>query len=396
MKVLDFGIARFIDDAESVDELAEITEARQVCGTPQYMAPEQVSFGAVDARTDLYTLGVVFYRMLTGRLPFRSSSHHDLFRHHLKTTPPGFAQVAPDRPIPGELEALAMRALAKRPDDRFASASEMRLALRQIRLRLGLLGDEGSQPSGSWREPTPSTPPEPAVVEPPPERRRWPLALLLLLLGAGLATAVMFVLRPPPPRTAGPVTTPPPAVPVVVIATAVDAGPPPRVDAAAPIDASAPAPDAEGPAPKTGAATLTSSPSGAVVYWRGRVIGRTPLRTSFPIGVQKLRLVRGGRQPVEVRLDVAAGTLTREVFLPRERSEAPTRRPKPTPPPPTPPPAEASTPAPKAVAAPDPKPTKVKLQLLDEDGARSFDVGGPQPKRGPPTGPKPAIDLLDE
>ncbi|MCA9544154.1 MAG: serine/threonine protein kinase, partial [Myxococcales bacterium] len=73
VKVLDFGIARFVDDPDSSfdgqDPQDEITTARQICGTPQYMAPEQVTGGPVDQRSDLYALGVVVYRMLTGRLP---------------------------------------------------------------------------------------------------------------------------------------------------------------------------------------------------------------------------------------------------------------------------------------------------------------------------------------
>jgi serine/threonine protein kinase len=94
VKVLDFGIARYIDanDAFFDDPHQEITTTRQICGTPQYMAPEQIAMGVVDARTDLYALGIVLYRMITGELPFQSKDHRELFRAHLTQAPPTFCQ----------------------------------------------------------------------------------------------------------------------------------------------------------------------------------------------------------------------------------------------------------------------------------------------------------------
>ncbi len=407
VKVLDFGIARFIDADDSVDEVHEVTRERQICGTPQYMAPEQVSFGDVDARTDLYALGVVLYRMLTGQLPFRSSSHQELFRHHVHTSPPPFAEVAPDRKVPAEVETLVMRALEKRSADRFASAGEMRLALRQVRARLGMLSDEGSQPSGTWMEPTPTAPPEPDVVEFPGGDRRWPLILVLLLLGAGLAAGTMYLLRAEPADpTVGDQTGSPTVAgadsqePVVVVATPKDAGP---IAAAATAQAADTAPahevDASTPVPKVekGRVVLSSTPTGATVVAGGRSLGRTPLRASLPAGINTLRLVHPKRKTTWVRIEVmAGGEITHNVRLARARDRAAAARPKP---PAVKPVAVEAPPEvlPEPVATkPKPASGKVKLQLLDEDGARSFDVGGSKKPPKPPSGPKPAIELLDE
>ncbi|MBU0554041.1 protein kinase [Myxococcota bacterium] len=147
VKIVDFGIAKFATNAD--EEMAErlghdVTEQRQICGTPRYMAPEQITMGIVDARTDLYAVGVVLYRMLTGCTPFENANTHELFKAHLRDRPPRFSEVRPSVTIPAAVEAVVFRALAKNPEDRFASAEEMRAALKQIRRREGWIEEHTS------------------------------------------------------------------------------------------------------------------------------------------------------------------------------------------------------------------------------------------------------------
>ena len=144
VKILDFGIAKYVEEdpenatpgdgqaSEGFDDL--VTEQRQVCGTPQYMAPEQVVGARIDGRTDLYSLGVVMYRMLTGRLPFDGKTRYELYQKHLQEAPKAFHDVRPDLVFPDRLELIVMKVLSKRPDQRFQNAAEMRNALASIEL----------------------------------------------------------------------------------------------------------------------------------------------------------------------------------------------------------------------------------------------------------------------
>jgi len=135
VKVLDFGIARQFDAPQTrafdSDEV-EVTAANQLCGTPQYMAPEQIGFDGVDGRTDLYAVGIATFHLLTGQFPFQGTAH-DLFRHHLQTPPPDLQELS-DLEVPDSLARWVSRALEKSPDDRFQSAEEMRDALGRIDL----------------------------------------------------------------------------------------------------------------------------------------------------------------------------------------------------------------------------------------------------------------------
>jgi serine/threonine-protein kinase len=114
IKVLDFGIAEFIagqgargqaDPAMEAHEGAPLPEL-ELRGTPYYMAPEQLTSPRVDARTDLYALGVVLYGLLAGRVPFRAPTHAELFREILGRQPPTFAEAAPELDIPGPVESF--------------------------------------------------------------------------------------------------------------------------------------------------------------------------------------------------------------------------------------------------------------------------------------------------
>jgi serine/threonine protein kinase len=129
IKVCDFGVAKLAPrgagDADSFSP--RLTVDGLAIGTPDYMSPEQARGEAVDGRSDLYSVGVVLYRMLAGRAPFISDSALGVALQHVTDEPPPpsrFADVHPG------LEAICLRALAKRPADRFQTAREMRRALR--------------------------------------------------------------------------------------------------------------------------------------------------------------------------------------------------------------------------------------------------------------------------
>lgn len=122
--LVDFGLVKQLHRADAL-----MTAAGTVMGTPAYFAPEQATGGKVDARTDLYSVGAVLYRLLTGRGPFDHHKHlAAMAKAHLTEKP-----VPPSRFVPGLpplLDAVILRALAKKPERRFATAQEMARALQ--------------------------------------------------------------------------------------------------------------------------------------------------------------------------------------------------------------------------------------------------------------------------
>ncbi|HUS26908.1 MAG TPA: protein kinase [Kofleriaceae bacterium] len=121
--VLDFGVAKLAADAEGFGS----TQTGSLLGTPAYMSPEQARSQPLDARSDLYAVGVMLYEAATGKLPFVAQNLFDLLQMHVAQAPRPPRELAPE--IPDTFEAVILRALAKDPKDRFASAAEMRAAL---------------------------------------------------------------------------------------------------------------------------------------------------------------------------------------------------------------------------------------------------------------------------
>jgi len=115
VKVTDFGIARA--------GASQMTEAGSIVGTAQYLSPEQARGTDVDQRSDLYSLGVVLYELLTGTLPFNGDTPVEIAMKHLSTVPELPSERRPE--VPRDLDLIVMRALAKDPDDRYESAEEM-------------------------------------------------------------------------------------------------------------------------------------------------------------------------------------------------------------------------------------------------------------------------------
>jgi serine/threonine-protein kinase len=194
VKVADFGIARAGD--------SEMTEAGSIVGTAQYLSPEQARGQHVGPESDLYSVGVVLYEMLTGRVPFTGDSAVAIAMKHVQETPVPPRQIVPT--IPPELESVVQRAMAKDPARRYHSADEMGMDLDRVRKGLGVTQATASMAATDAYAATGRTmvapPPPPTsgsyapAQAPPPPRRTWPWVVVLVLLAAiaGLA-AYLFL-----------------------------------------------------------------------------------------------------------------------------------------------------------------------------------------------------------
>jgi serine/threonine protein kinase len=132
-KILDFGISRL---REETSGLKALTQTGMVIGTPEYMSPEQ-ALGKrgheIDGRSDLYSLGIVMYRMLTGELPFKAETTVEMILQHLKTPPTAPHQLKPELAIPEAVSSIVMKALEKDRERRFATGGEMAAAIKKAR-----------------------------------------------------------------------------------------------------------------------------------------------------------------------------------------------------------------------------------------------------------------------
>src|SRR5580692_6941856 len=124
IKVMDFGIARAMSDAQST-----MTQTAQVIGTAQYLSPEQARGERVDARSDLYSTGCLLYELLTGRPPFTGDSPVAIAYQHVRENPIPPSRVDPD--VPPWADAIVLKAMAKSPADRYQTAADMRADLQR-------------------------------------------------------------------------------------------------------------------------------------------------------------------------------------------------------------------------------------------------------------------------
>ncbi|MBA3328937.1 MAG: Stk1 family PASTA domain-containing Ser/Thr kinase [Solirubrobacterales bacterium] len=205
VKVTDFGIARA--------GASDMTQTGSIMGTAQYLSPEQAQGHAVNATSDLYSIGVVLYELLTGQIPFEAESAVSIAVKHVNEPPVPPARLSPA--VTPELDAIVLRALAKDPAERFADADEFIAALEAAASRLAgataatAVGDTGALGMVAAPVPLPvGVPPtglhpaaQPYEIErervyAPPERarrRRWPWALLAALLVAGAIVAALLL-----------------------------------------------------------------------------------------------------------------------------------------------------------------------------------------------------------
>ena len=141
VKVLDFGLARRFRTPETGEiELDGSTIPGRPLGTANYMAPERILQMPLDPRSDLFSLGVVIYEMATGRLPFAAASPSETVTNILENDPLPLTKLSPQRPV--ALERIVLRLLAKRADERYQSAADLRRDFSSLKDsgRVGLLG----------------------------------------------------------------------------------------------------------------------------------------------------------------------------------------------------------------------------------------------------------------
>jgi beta-lactam-binding protein with PASTA domain/predicted Ser/Thr protein kinase len=193
-KVTDFGIARA--------GASDMTETGSIMGTAQYLSPEQAQGHSVAAGSDLYSIGVILYEMLTGRVPFDADAVVTIALKHVSEAPPPPSQINPA--VPRELEQVVLWVLNKNPRDRPADADQFIAALEAV--RAALLGSPGQNTASMAAvaplilpEPLPHPEPNGDLREKPAAGRRWLpwlIALLVLLLVAGAAAGAYLLTRP--------------------------------------------------------------------------------------------------------------------------------------------------------------------------------------------------------
>jgi serine/threonine-protein kinase len=345
VRVLDFGMAKLVDI--TTDHAGGLTQAGEILGTPEYMAPEQAVGGEIDRRIDVYALGCVAYEMWTGTPPFSGPNYVSVLAKHMDEKPPRISDV---RDAPAALDAFVVRALAKNPEDRPANMGAVMAALQRI------AEDEGVQASMAPARAIdlPSMPSLGPMSRMSSTKRRFTrmnrrmrrnlnlgaAAFVLLTLGA----LVEWRFGPPPPQK-GPgtlvvATTPPGATLKIDGKELADRSP--VVAELAPgqhlVEATMPhfVPQSLGKVEVRSAAShvlrlslqrdtyklqVTSEPEGAQVYIDGFSVGTTPLETDVdPWDTHTLRLERLGRHPWEKIL--SAGEKPKEVHAEMRKREA--------------------------------------------------------------------------
>jgi serine/threonine protein kinase len=281
VKVCDFGMAKLMHNELSGDTSVEkLTSRGIVVGTPEYMSPEQGKGEELDGRSDLYSVGVILYQMLTGKLPFEADTPIAILIKHMVEAPRAPSAVWPE--VRPELEAICLRVMSKAKEDRFSSAREMRAALRAALDTSGPLlaeadGTSGqhlaedetplSLPTSSIKQPaarpafysTPDDYPMPQddaiaaslprqravdLLEPSAPKRRAPYGLLVGVAAALVGAGVVVSLRS---STPAPVIVEPAPQPIPIAAP-----PPPATVELAPAPSVAPAPSGSPPAASDG------------------------------------------------------------------------------------------------------------------------------------------------
>jgi serine/threonine protein kinase len=219
-KVLDFGIAKIQQDVDKTDP--GLTAPNLIIGTPQYMSPEQCSQASdIDARSDIYSFGIILFEMLAGHVPFAGDSPTATMMKHLQEPPPSVLDERKD--LPAGVGLVVVRALAKRPEDRFQKAGELADALavaaaedvpapvagaidtdrivipttpnEPARTTLVTEDEDATVVSASHARPTTDELPAPVVLPPEPSFNPWRIAIPAIAALAILFAVVYAVQR---------------------------------------------------------------------------------------------------------------------------------------------------------------------------------------------------------
>jgi serine/threonine protein kinase len=300
VKLLDFGIAKLTDAAVRTHR----TRTGTVMGTPQYMSPEQCDgHGRIDHRSDIYALGIVLYQMLTGRVPFGGEGLGEVLIQQMTRSPLAPSRIAPHVPEP--IELVVLKALEKRPDDRFQQADDMILALQDpVKYIAAHGGPTGFLVSPVVREPAAAGSPTVAAstasasrqvpttmsgsasqlvsMPPVPTRTRFPVGFALAVVGFVVAVAAGVIFQGHGP-TLSPATRP---------ASVSTPDPPPAAAPTAPVQPISPispirplpatAPVAK-PTPSPAMRLhIETDPKGALVIIDGVTRGITPYDDEIP------------------------------------------------------------------------------------------------------------------
>ena len=203
VRLLDFGMAKFLEGSGSRSLVDNLTQVGMICGTPAYMSPEQGRAERVDARTDVYSAGVLLFELLTGRQPFRGGSMPETIRSHLLDPIPSLADARPNLSIAAVLQPVIDRSLAKRAMARFPDAASMLAALEAI--------DAVSRAAAASdrRATAPNWPLSRAQRIRAAIAHSWRAAVGLVTLAAALTTVFTYVRR----NDAKPIPSAVPAVP---------------------------------------------------------------------------------------------------------------------------------------------------------------------------------------
>ncbi|WP_437288009.1 serine/threonine protein kinase [Sorangium sp. So ce406] len=370
VKILDFGLVKVLaDDSE------ELTQQGSFLGSPRFMSPEQISHGKVDLRTDVYSLGVIVYQMLCGKVPFEAQNSVQILIAHLQQPVPRMRERNPEADVPEVLEAFVMRCLSKEPDGRPANMEAFIRGLGECAQAMGLSPAFGStglvtmDSGGTGRMPTPMPPVRvmTAIPAPPsssaagaaspvddaslgaasrpadaaPQGRKGIVLVavgVLAVAGIGVAMSQMRPSEPAP--VAAPQEKPPQVAP-----------PPPDVSSFV--------------------LMVESMPSGAEVLEDGQPLGNTPLQLSITnssvrASPRRLTVRQEGYEPYSI-VQGPSDQSVRLVATLTKRAAAPTSTPAaPTPPPATPAPRSYGRPAPRPSPAPDaPPPSPPPPRPLD-------------------------------
>jgi eukaryotic-like serine/threonine-protein kinase len=299
IKVLDFGIAK-LQQGSASDSVK--TRTGTLMGTPIYMSPEQCrGTKTVDHRSDIYSLGIIFFEMLCGQPPFVSEGFGELVNMHLNVAPP--APSSQNANVSPTLDAIVLKMLAKNPDERFADMGELQTALKGSGGSMFVVRGTAQAPADAFKSQPPvsvstsspklrdttfSTGVGERVDGVPGGRKGKGKVVGVFLVAAGLAGAGVFIFRDGE------------KIGVQQEMAAVPAAPAPKVTPPPPAPVAPPAPPAKPAAPKTVTVHVESDPSGANVVdeSNGGMLGVTPLVLKRPKGgALKVRLEKDGYTP---------------------------------------------------------------------------------------------------